>query len=203
MKTRREVVARSQGLCVDGRGVLYGPRGPRKTKMDQDGYLNASFREAGTGKVVNVYVHRLQAFQKFGNELYADGMQVRHLDGNHLNNRPVNIAIGTKSDNEQDKDPVVRKYASEQGALATRKFTDDQVRDMRSRYASNRSSCPALAREYECSKSTMSYILNRKTYAHVDPLHPAGRCICGGEGRCSWCIADEARALREGDEQCR
>lgn len=28
-------------------------------------------------------------------------------------------------------------------------------------------------------------------------LHPAGRCICGGDGTCEWCVMDKRRDLRE------
>ena len=32
------------------------------------------------------YTHRLQAYQKYNNEIYNKGIVVRHLDGNKLNN---------------------------------------------------------------------------------------------------------------------
>jgi len=62
-------------------------------------------------KPVNVPVHKLQAYQKFGESMFALGIQVRHLDGNHLNNEPNNIAIGTPHDNMMDipKEERIRK----------------------------------------------------------------------------------------------
>ena len=46
--------------------------------------------------------HRFMGYLKFGDEIYTKGMQVRHLDGNPLNNSWDNIAIGTQRDNTYD-----------------------------------------------------------------------------------------------------
>lgn len=29
---------------------------------------------------------------------------------------------------------------------------------------------------------------SNRSLAHLDPLHPNGKCTCCGEGRCAWCV---------------
>lgn len=64
------------------------------------GYMQGNLAD-GKGRTRKFYVHRLQAFQLFG-EAALDADCVRHLDGNKLNNRPENLAIGTYKDNMAD-----------------------------------------------------------------------------------------------------
>ena len=47
--------------------------------------------------------------QKFGDKIFEEGIVVRHLNGDSLDNSWENISIGTNSDNCLDKHPVVRK----------------------------------------------------------------------------------------------
>lgn len=46
-----------------------------------------------------VHVHRLVAYQKYGDKLFEKGIQVRHLDGDRFNNLEHNIALGSQRDN--------------------------------------------------------------------------------------------------------
>jgi hypothetical protein len=59
-----------------------------------------------------VFVHRLQAFQKFGNEVYTSDC-VRHLNGNCQDNSKDNIALGTHLDNYKDMSDEVKKRAND------------------------------------------------------------------------------------------
>jgi len=76
--------------------------------------LKLNVRSSGTGYYIfgignydnqraNILVHRLQAYQKFGKKMFKKGIQVRHLDGNSMNNSWENIAIGTQSENFMDR----------------------------------------------------------------------------------------------------
>lgn len=40
-------------------------------------------------------IHRLQAYQKFGDKIYEDGIVVRYLNGDRYDNSYDNIGIGT------------------------------------------------------------------------------------------------------------
>ena len=50
-------------------------------------------------KINNIFIHRLQAYQKFGNKIFEDKIIVRHLNGNPLDNSCDNIDIGYVKDN--------------------------------------------------------------------------------------------------------
>lgn len=63
-----------------------------------------------------VPVHKLQAYQKFGEKMFEPGIVVRHLDGNSLNNTPDNINIGTQVDNALDRPNHERQTHAEHAA---------------------------------------------------------------------------------------
>lgn len=101
--------ANARGYRVTPDGRLLNPSGRElKQQVHRDGYRWFRFAK----KCPPVRVHRLQAFQKFGNDMFAPGIECRHLDGNRSNNSSSNIAIGTKSQNAMDKAPAVRMRAA-------------------------------------------------------------------------------------------
>jgi hypothetical protein len=53
------------------------------------------------GKAVAIPVHRLVAWAFLGPR--PEGMQIRHLDGNKMNNFIENLVYGSAKDNSQDK----------------------------------------------------------------------------------------------------
>lgn len=65
-----------------------------------DGHLRAGLYI--DGKWRSVGIHRL-VWQAF-NRTLAPGEQVRHLDGQAINNRPENLAVGNAKDNMEDRD---------------------------------------------------------------------------------------------------
>lgn len=54
-------------------------------------------------RTINVLVHRLQAFQKYGRKTFKEKIVVRHKDDNSLNNSKENILLGTQSDNMKER----------------------------------------------------------------------------------------------------
>jgi len=69
---------------------------PKKTGND---YASFGVRNE-QGKRVNVFVHQLVAYQKFGQkfiDMDEDESVVIHLDGNTLNNKEANIGIGSRA----------------------------------------------------------------------------------------------------------
>ena len=125
------------------------------------GYL--VFRTKLHQKTITVFVHRLQAYQKYGEEIFKQGIESRHKDGNSLNNAYDNILIGTHSQNMFDIPLAIRKSKAVKGAEKVRRFTPEQID--RIRQEKNQGfSLRQLAGKYETCKSTISYIVNRKTY---------------------------------------
>ena len=56
--------------------------------------------------------HKFVAYILYGEESFAKGVHVRHLDGNTLNLSKENIVLGTASENELDKCAEVRKSSA-------------------------------------------------------------------------------------------
>lgn len=61
------------------------------------------------GKSLSFTVHRFCAYQKFGYDLFSDGVVVRHLDDNPLNLSWENIELGSQKDNSLDQCEIERK----------------------------------------------------------------------------------------------
>jgi hypothetical protein len=102
---RIEEIAAGMGYHVRN-GYAFGPKGLQKTSPDSKGYLRIGIYVEG--KTRTCWVHRLVAFQKFGDALYLNRPDVRHLDGDHQNNLDDNIALGTRSMNLLDIPPTER-----------------------------------------------------------------------------------------------
>jgi len=93
--------AHNRGYRISESGEITNPNGERifgyKTK---DGYVAISCKI--DGKPRSFSAHRLVAYQKYGDQMFDDGIEVRHLDGNPANNSSENIVIGTHSQNMLD-----------------------------------------------------------------------------------------------------
>lgn len=100
-----EALAQAKGYRVIG-GEVFGPRGKINPAPDSKGYLR--FNVQRDGKSATCWVHRLVAFQKFGEAVHAPGTDVRHLDGNQTNNAEENIALGSRSENLRDTPQAAR-----------------------------------------------------------------------------------------------
>ena len=110
-------LAHAKGYRITEDGVLLSPRGKPCGSPRKDGYL--VFRPCKNSPQIRV--HRLQAFQKYGEDIFLPGIVVRHLDGNPSNNRADNIAIGTASDNRMDMDPRERHRTAVMASRAAQK----------------------------------------------------------------------------------
>jgi len=101
------MLLRSDEYHVTDDGRVFGPYGELKLSPDSQGYIVISMScKIGDKRVVTpVYVHRLQAYQKFGLKLFEPGIEVRHHpDPDKANNHVDNIQIGTRAQNNHDKD---------------------------------------------------------------------------------------------------
>lgn len=79
----------------------------------------------GEGKNNNVLVHKLVAYQKFGEAAYMAAECVRHLNGDAQDNQFDNIEIGTLKENSMDISKEGRRAMTANGVAAnTRKDWD-------------------------------------------------------------------------------
>jgi hypothetical protein len=156
------VEAVNKGMHVTPEGTVIGVRGkPLSCNIGTNGYFKVSI--TCNGKRVVTEVHKLVAYQKFGESVFDDGVHIRHLNGHPLDNRWDNIALGTVSENSMDRDKKTRLRVARQAAAVKRRFTMDTIRDIR-RKREQGYTLQNLADEFESTKGHMSDIVNRKLY---------------------------------------
>lgn len=138
------------------------------------GCLNGFYKEFAfriDGKTVKVNFHQLQAYTKFGDEIFNNDC-VRHLNDNQEDNSWDNIELGSRSDNMQD---AVKnggnKLVCNAAVKVNRKLTDDQCIDVFNLI--NQGCTQKFIRlKYGLAKSTMSCILKsdyyKKAISYVD-----------------------------------
>lgn len=138
------------------------------TNVDGRGYAKFTMRTSPTDRYP-VYVHRLQAYQKYGEKIFEDGIQVRHLDGNGENNSKDNVAIGTPSQNIRDIPKSVRIRCGRNAGRSQSPLSEKDVREIRERVKNdNYDTYQKLAEEYGlASKGTISDIVNYKIWISV------------------------------------
>lgn len=124
-----------------------------KQLPDTDGYYRVSLSHNGREQTVNV--HRLVLTTFVGP--CPDGMQCRHLDGNQTNNHVANLAWGTKSQNELDK--------NRHGTVGLKLKADD-VLEIRRRAESGELQ-REIAKYFCLHVSNVSRIVRRKAWKHV------------------------------------
>lgn len=161
------ICAFKKGYVVNKKGEVFFKNKKRSLIFDTKGYYSFTIRiysqEMGKDVFRRVWVHRLQAYQKFGKRIFKSGIEVRHLNGNCRDNSFENILIGTASQNQMDKLAGVRTNMAIMAASSMRRFTDDQVKEINDD-RKNGMSYNALAKKYQTSKSTLSYFFNKAHY---------------------------------------
>lgn len=162
-KIIREAYAKGYRVLEDG--SVISPFSGERVGVQKDRYGYPRFSVRVEGKRAKLQVYRLAAYQKYGEAVLQKGLQVRHLDGDESNSRLDNIGYGSPSDNQMDKPPAVRLRVSRQAAMRRRKLTDTEVKALRDDRDSGLT-YPQLMEKYGVAKSTVSYIVNRKTYSY-------------------------------------
>lgn len=148
-------------------GVVYGIcNGNIKSILIKNTYETFSVtfgsRKDNSRKSVPVNVHRLVAYQKYGDMLFDEGMEVRHKDGNSLNNIDSNIIIGTHVENMMDILPEKRIESAINASTKVRKFSDKTMNEIRHKRLLG-AKYKELMEEYGISsKGTMSHIINNE-----------------------------------------
>lgn len=170
LSTKTLLIAVNKGYYVDKNGNVFNKHNkPRKLNLDSKGYLRFSIKTVNR-KLGNVHVHKLQAYQKYGDKLitsvHAHEIYVRHKDGNQINNKQKNILLGTPTDNAKDlwkHKSLIMQAAVKKAAKTKRLFTNTQVKEIRQKVATGIKQIH-FANKYKCSKGTISDIVNNKIY---------------------------------------
>jgi hypothetical protein len=147
-------------------GKLFNPKGKElKPRINNNGYPGTTIRFNGKSK--NLPVHKLAAFQKFGDAVFQDKIEVRHLNDNKLDFSLPNIEIGTHQQNHLDRCAKKEKERILKVSLKLKKFSQQQAEEIRNNYfLSNkrRDFISEKAREYNVCHGTIRNIINKKHY---------------------------------------
>lgn len=147
--------------CIDGNVYSSFNNKLALTLHKSTGYLTFNIKLKNKNATM-VYVHRLVAYQKFGDKLFEPGIETRHLDNNKLNNLDENIKIGTKSQNMMDKPKEERTRISKMGSEVARKINKkydyEEIKDF---YNRCRSYAQTMRKFDISSKGTLHYILKQ------------------------------------------
>ena len=146
------IEALNKGYVVNILGEVISPKERvLKTLKSKSGYHRFTFRL--NSERVTVSVHRLQAYQKYGDEMFKEGILVRHVNGDSLDNSFKNIKIGTQSDNMMDIPQEIRIQKSSHPVHNHKDIIKDREDGM---------SYDNIMKKYNISsKGTISYIVNK------------------------------------------
>ena len=154
---KKEIIAYNRGYRVSPEGKLLNPSGKELVGSKTQGYSELSMRIEG--KKVSVKVHRLQAYQKFGDEALVSGVHVRHLDDDKTNNSWDNIGLGDASANRMDMSAEKRLSSALIATSYVRKYDKEEVRAF---YEGCKSYKKTMEKFGISSKGTLSHILKSK-----------------------------------------
>ena len=155
------VDAVSKGYKISESGTLTNPKGKILTgNLDNGGYRCISYLYEG--RATKLYHHQLQAYTKFGDEVFENEC-TRHLDSDPENNRWGNILIGSSKENSADRTPETVKRVTESVVAARRKLTDKQCIDV---FNMLDEGCTQayICLKYGLNNSTLSMILSDAEY---------------------------------------
>lgn len=155
-------------VSADGKVVTSPKNTERKLVIEKRNKTNTLyyyFNVRWKNSSFPVRVHRLQAYQKYGEAIFESGIVVRHKDNNPENNSYGNIVLGTHSDNQLDR-PYKELYMfAVAAAQHVRVWSDEQLQEIfDDRYLRNLT-YKALKDKYGVAKSTLSFLFNKSIFA--------------------------------------
>lgn len=163
MFSRNEKYAYEKGYRVTFDGDMINPEGKKVGYYNSNGYLMHKIRFGPNkeGKHKKFLVSRLQAYQKYGEDIYKKGIVVRHLNGNKIDNSHNNISIGTQSQNMLDRPVEERKKHAMKATKAMMKYKN--VDEIIKYHEENGQSYKKTMNKFGISsKGTLHYILNNR-----------------------------------------
>lgn len=152
------ITAYNKGYRITENGTILNPQGKEiKGCFHHNGRINIKFREGEN--MIEVLVHRLQAYQKYGYKMFKDGIVVRHFNGNCRDNSKNNILIGTASQNQMDIPEIIRVNRAEHASSFMKKYEYEEIINY---HLSNGSSYKKTMNHFNISsKGTLNYILKK------------------------------------------
>jgi hypothetical protein len=152
-------VAFEKGYRVNADGSVSGKRTEKLTLDTSRRYPMFAIRIDGVRMAVPV--HKLAAYQKFGEDALRPGVMVRHLDDDQMNNRPENLALGGAVDNAQDVPKRERIRRAKHAASFKKVLTPQQERDLRNDHKYLGLGYRELMVKYRVSRGTVHNVISR------------------------------------------
>lgn len=159
-----EELALIKGYTVTKEGILLNRNGIQvkgRIKDRKRDYYNFDIRigPRKENKKVHCMIHRLQAYQKFGDKIYEKGIVVRHLNGDRYDNSYDNIDIGTNKDNKND---IPKELVSINCGQISRKSSKETIESIRKDYENGMSYSNIMIKYNISSKGTVHYIIHKE-----------------------------------------
>jgi hypothetical protein len=145
-------LAIKKGYYNDDSGNIFSKRGKLKL-YSKNNYLGFSIKHLNRN--FRIPTHRFIAYILYGDIIFELGIQVRHLDGNSLNNTSKNINYGTCSQNHMDKPKLTRQITAK---FANKKHSDELIKSLKIDREGGLT-YKQLGQKYNLCKSTLSYYL--------------------------------------------
>ena len=159
-----EELALIKGYTVTKEGILLNRNGIQvkgRIKDRKRDYYNFDIRigPRKENKKVHCMIHRLQAYQKFGDKIYEKGIVVRHLNGDRYDNSYDNIDIGTNKDNKND---IPKELVSINCGQISRQYSNETIESIRKDYKKGIRYSNIMIKYNISSKGTVHYIIHKE-----------------------------------------
>jgi len=158
---QRCIIAKLRGYTATQSGDVISPTGTVLACTGGGKYNTFSINVKGDP--LPVKVHQFVAYLKYGRRALGENVVVRHSNDNRRDNSFLNIRIGTQSNNMMDQPRSVRVARARHAAKSNKKLSDAQIRALLADRAGGMKYAELMAK-YKVAKSTVSYIVNGKTY---------------------------------------
>lgn len=159
MKVEEILVKR--GYTMTDNGECFNPKGQKISGIvSTSGYLRSAIKV--DGKHTQFKFHRFMGYLKFGDRIYQQGMQIRHLDGNPQNNSRENIEIGTQRDNSYDIPKEKRLQSALKATQKVKRYSDEDVIKMKEMHNNGVPYSTIMKTFGISSKGTLSFIINKR-----------------------------------------
>lgn len=161
------VYAFEKGYTVDEHGTVFFNNKKRSLNLNKRGYYNFTLRikQVDSKDIFRrVFVHKLQAYQIFGDKMFVSGMEVRHLDNDKKNNSLKNIAIGTHQENMLDIDEQTRLNKAISATAYVKKYDHEEIIKL---YNEGNSYSKIMQKLNIKSKGTISFIIKKSIQSSI------------------------------------
>lgn len=129
---------------------------------NRSGHVQISSGSRWTQPYVRAKAHQI-AWERANGRPVPDGMVIMHTCDNPCCANPDHLQLGTQRDNILDS---IRK--GRYNAFGIQKLNAEQVREIRWRAAAGETQ-KSIAKSFNIARNTVSGIVNRKTWDHLDP----------------------------------